>query len=156
VIDTNDVQDSIQRLQKLRTLHIRCQAIYSIGGLDRNSNTYDADFLAMQMQKFANLVFGELYTDKNFSLEVLIVGHLRPLLRDTNAKGIEDSSLREGSCYLPQFCYVRGIQHDLLGRTATTGVPVFRSVLRRTHDHTSILDVDSGVEAWEQWVGQAM
>jgi hypothetical protein len=112
--------------------------------------------LAMQMQKFANLVFGELYTDKNFNLEVLIVGHLRPLLRDTNAKGIEDSSLREGSCYLPQFCYVRGIQHDLLGRTATTGVPVFRSVLRRTHDHTSILDVDSGVEAWEQWVGQAM
>jgi hypothetical protein len=81
-----------------------------MGGLaDENGNRYDAEFLAMQMQKFANLVFGELYMDKNFNLEVLIVGHLKPLVRDTNANGIEDSSLEEGSYYLPQFRYVRGI-----------------------------------------------
>ena len=152
-------QDSIRRLQNLRTLHVRYSEITMLGGLNDElgeSGTYNAEILAMQMQKFANLVFGEFYRNPNFQLEVLIVGHFRPELRDTVAPLVDQDEMDEGVRFLPQFCFARMRQQDLLGRTATTGVPVSRSVLRRTHGYMSILDVDPDMAAWEQWAGRAL
>lgn len=110
----------------------------------------------MQVQKFAILMFGELHQNPDFKLETLIVGHLGPLLHKSNVIELDNGPSVNSEHYLPQFCFVRSRQQNLLGRTETTGIPVSRAVLRRTHDHTSILDVDAGVEAWEQWVGQAI
>jgi hypothetical protein len=149
------MQNSIRRLRNLRTLHIQRPVINMLGGLSEHyGGRWDAELLAMQMQKFANLMFGELYRDPNFNLETLIIGHLGPLLRDSDV--MEDDGVDDQTHYLPQFCFVRSSQKDWLGRTVTTAVAVSRSVLRRKHDCTSILDVDAGVEAWEQWVGQAI
>ncbi|KAH6861196.1 hypothetical protein BKA58DRAFT_449081 [Alternaria rosae] len=148
--------DSIRHLTKLRTLHVHRSLIEMVGGLGHSySSRWDIGIISMQVQKFANLMFGELYQNPNFKLETLIVGHLGPLLRKSNVIELDNGLSVNSEHYLPQFCFVRNRQQDLLGRTATAGVPVSRAVLRRTHDHTSILDVDAGVEAWKQWVGQA-
>lgn len=158
-IKTNKSQDSIRRLQKLRTLHVQCPVVSDMfgswtrrGGYARN----DSQTLATQMQTFANLVYGEFFKNPDFNLEVLIIGHLRPMLRGSMALPAgEEGDLDPGCRYLPQFCFIRSRQEDWLGRTATTGVPVSRSLLRRTHPHVNVLDVDR-VEAFEQWVGQAI
>lgn len=113
--------------------------------------------ISLQVQKFANLLFGELYlTHPDSALETIIVGHLGPLKRKSNAVELGNGREINSQHYLPQFCFVKSRQEDLLGRTATTGVMVSRAVLKRTHDYMDILDVDAGVEAWEQWVGQAI
>ncbi|KAI4941530.1 hypothetical protein J4E91_010706 [Alternaria rosae] len=156
-INLKDFVDSIRHLTKLRTLHVHRSLIEMVGGLGHSySSRWDIGIISMQVQKFANLMFGELYQNPDFKLETLIVGHLGPLLRKSNVIELDNGLSVNSEHYLPQFCFVRSRQQDLLGRTATTGVPVSRAVLRRTHDHTSILDVDAGVEAWEQWVGQAI
>ncbi|KAI4637048.1 hypothetical protein J4E93_010714 [Alternaria ventricosa] len=153
-----DFVNSLRHLPKLRTLHTHRSSISLVGGLGNGyGNRWNTSMISLQVQKFANLVFGELYTvNPDFCLETLIVGHLGPLLRKSNAVELANGREVNSQHYLPQFCFVRSRQEDLLGRTATTGVMVSRAVLKRTHDYMGILDVDAGVEAWEQWVGQAI
>ena len=113
----------------------------------RHPKECDDEQLGMQMQKFANVMFAELYRDPDFKLDALVIGHLAPKKR---AGDVDDRH------FLPQFCFVKGEQQDFMRRTATVAVPVTRAMLRRTHPCTSILDVDPVAEPWEQWVGQAM
>jgi hypothetical protein len=118
-----------------------------MGGLDYHPDKCGQQQLSRQMQRFANLMLAELYRDSDFKLDALVIGHLGP------KRGVDDEDDRH---YLPQFCFVKGEQRDILNRMATVAVPVTRAMLRRTHPHTSILDMYTGVKAWEQWVGQAM
>ncbi|CAN9168756.1 unnamed protein product [Alternaria alternata] len=59
---------------------------------------------------------------------------------------------------LPQQCFVKGEQRDILGRTVAVGVPVTRMMLRATQPYTDILDIDHPRthDAYDAWAGKAM
>jgi hypothetical protein len=119
-----------------------------VGGLMHNNREKcDQELLSMQMQKFANVVFAGLYSDPDPKLDALVIGHLGPKNRT------DDEDDRH---FLPQFYSIKEEQRGIMRRMATVAVSVTRAMLRRTHPYTSILDMEPGVDAWEQWVGQAM
>jgi hypothetical protein len=90
--------------------------------------------LAKQMQKFANMFFGDLYRARCCpSLHILVIGHMANLEKV------------EGGWQMPQFCFVRAEQKDNLNRTVAVGVPISRAILRQTQPCTNILDLDTGV-----------
>jgi hypothetical protein len=81
----------------------------------RHPDECNDEILGMQMQKFANLVFAELYRDPDFKLDALVIGHLGPTKRADD----------HGDWYvMPQFCFVKGEQRNILNRMATVAVPV--------------------------------
>lgn len=138
---------SIRRLRKLRLLHLRVMASDYLGVLGSEPNTdRNLEYLSMQMQKAANMIFADVHQGQAFKLDGLVIGHLTRF---------ED--LREMSTVcLPQFCFVKGQQTDSLNRTVVVGVPVTRAMLRRTHPYTDILDYEPEAAVWENWLGSAV
>jgi hypothetical protein len=59
---------------------------------------------------------------------------------------------------LPQQCFVKGEQRDILGRTVAIGVPVARTTLRATQLYTDILDIDHTRihDSYDAWAGTEM
>ncbi|CAN9140689.1 unnamed protein product [Alternaria alternata] len=83
-------------------------------------------------------------------LDALVIGHLA-----TVEAIITDA---EFVIPLPQQCFVKGEQRDILGRTVAVGVPVTRMMLRATQPYTDILDIDHPRthDAYDAWAGKAM
>ncbi|KAF2833475.1 hypothetical protein CC86DRAFT_451161 [Ophiobolus disseminans] len=131
--------DSLKRLSNLRTLHLLQWNITLVGGLD-DYNSLNTSILVLQMQKFANKLFGDLDRARCYPLlDALVIGHLTRL-----------------ESAMPQFYFVRGEQRDVLNRTVAIGVPVSRAVLRKTQAYTDVLDLDPFSEPWQQWAGRVI
>jgi hypothetical protein len=103
----------------------------------------------MQLQTFANQLFGDLH-GAGAKLDALVIGHLA-----TVEAIITDADF---VIPLPQQCFVKGEQRDILGRTVAVGVPVTRMMLRATQPYTDILDIDHPRthDAYDAWAGKAM
>ncbi|CAN9167811.1 unnamed protein product [Alternaria alternata] len=103
----------------------------------------------VSLQTFANQLFGDLY-GAGAKLDALVIGHLA-----TVEAIITDA---EFVIPLPQQCFVKGEQRDILGRTVAVGVPVTRMMLRATQPYTDILDIDHPRthDAYDAWAGKAM
>lgn len=98
----------------------------------------------MQLQRAANKIFGDVHRGQDFKLDALVFGHLTWL------------DQQQVEIPIPQHCFVRGQQTDSLNRTVPVGIPVTRTMLRRTHPYTDILVLDPVDFVWEHWAGRAM
>jgi hypothetical protein len=57
-----------------------------MAGLTSHPDRCNDEQLGMQMQKFANVMFAELYRDPDFRLDALVIGHLGPKKRAGDAE----------------------------------------------------------------------
>ncbi|CAN9467475.1 unnamed protein product [Alternaria alternata] len=144
------VSQSLRRFPQLRLLHLHVPDCDRLGRSEHNSNAgWDSSILSMQLQTFANQLFGDLY-GAGAKLDALVIGHLA-----TVEAIITDADF---VIPLPQQCFVKGEQRDILGRTVAVGVPVTRMMLRATQPYTDILDIDHPRthDAYDAWAGKAM
>lgn len=77
----------------------------------------------MQIQIVASRIFSDLHKSHSCpNLGVLVMGHMTHW---------EPESHDYGYGALPQFCFVKGEQKDVLGRKKVVGVPAARGVVKR-------------------------
>ncbi|RYO11924.1 hypothetical protein AA0111_g12701 [Alternaria arborescens] len=141
---------SLRRFPQLRLLHLHVPDCDRLGRSEHNSNAeWDSSILSMQLQTFANQLFGDLH-GAGAKLDALVIGHLA-----TVEAIITDADF---VIPLPQQCFVKGEQRDILGRTVAVGVPVTRMMLHATQPYTDILDIDHPRthDAYDAWAGKAM
>lgn len=141
---------SLSKVKQLRLLHLHVPDCDRLGRSEHNSNAeWDSSILSMQLQTFANQLFGDLH-GAGAKLDALVIGHLA-----TVEAIITDADF---VIPLPQQCFVKGEQRDILGRTVAVGVPVTRMMLRATQPYTDILDIDHPRthDAYDAWAGKAM
>jgi hypothetical protein len=94
----------------------------------------------MHLQNFANRFFSELCRLRCCPLlDALVIGHACAL---------------EPESPLPQSCFIKAEQKDVLGRTNAVGVLVSRAMVRLTQQDTDVLDLDSLAGAWNGWAAR--
>jgi lysine/ornithine N-monooxygenase len=95
-------------------------------------------------QRFADEFFRYFHNqDSCRQLKALVIGSL-------NYPGVRDSNGTLQKC-LPQYCYVKGVQADIMDRSIVVAVRVIRAQLRYTESYADILDCDPESE----WLGDA-
>ncbi|KAI4941529.1 hypothetical protein J4E91_010705 [Alternaria rosae] len=135
----------LREFRELRLLHLCLPHSRQMG---RSENEWDPALLVLQLQTFANRFFE--FIGPESKLDALVIGHVATL------KSPENPPVHRRP--LPQQCFLRGEQRDILGRTVPVAVPVTRMMLRETQPYTDILEVDhhSAADNWEAWATRAM
>ncbi|KAI4643233.1 uncharacterized protein J4E78_009959 [Alternaria triticimaculans] len=130
--------------REVRLLHLRVPHCVRMG---QSKHGWDPALLILQLQTFANRVFEFLGPESK--LDALVIGHVATLRNPENLDLVRP---------LPQQCFLRGEQRDILGRTVPVAVPVTRMMLRETQPYTDILEVDyrTAADEWEAWATRTM
>ncbi|KAJ4362782.1 hypothetical protein N0V95_001274 [Ascochyta clinopodiicola] len=161
--------DGIARLRSLRMLHLRYPHETGAGQWDPCMSAMEEQQgymreLSQTMQYIASEIFLKLekieeQTGSRHQLDTLVIGHLTPLRQTT------------GDCSLPQHCFIKaapavaGAGREILSpwvsptdpaTCVSRAEPVSRAMLRQLRSYTEILDLDPGVEPFEQWAGRAL
>ena len=141
---TNIYQTWIGYFREVRLLHLRVPHCVRMG---QSKHGWDPALLILQLQTFANRVFEFLGPESK--LDALVIGHVATLRNPENLDLVRP---------LPQQCFLRGEQRDILGRTVPVAVPVTRMMLRETQPYTDILEVDyrTAADEWEAWATRTM
>jgi hypothetical protein len=135
---SNAHQDSVRNLSNLRIVHISQQRF--LGHPERGTFMVRESNLALELsqfhaQRFADAFFRYFHThDLYRQLKALVIGSL-------NYPGFRDPNGTLQKC-LPQYCYVKGVQTDIMGRSIVVAVRVTRSQLRYQESYADILDCD--------------
>jgi hypothetical protein len=129
-------------------LHLHVPDCDRLGRSEYNFNAdWDSSILSLQLQTFANRLFGDLH-EAGSKLHALVIGHLATV----------EAIITDGDFVIPlsQQCYIKGEQRDILGRTVAVGVPVTRTMLRATQPYTDILDIDHPRthDAYDAWASR--
>ncbi|KAJ4301310.1 hypothetical protein N0V90_003401 [Kalmusia sp. IMI 367209] len=158
---------NIAQLRDLRTLHLRFPHELQSSGCDPYS--YDREEIESYLNDVAEslrLIASEIFlkldkfsaeTKLQHRLDTIVIGHFTTLRQPTS------------KCSLPQHCFVKS---ETMGesdespseRSSHTGLndrvfranPISRSMLRRSRSHLEILEIDIGVEPFEQWAGRVL
>ncbi|CAN9182387.1 unnamed protein product [Alternaria alternata] len=138
----------ITLLDFLQALSLSNHNLQSLSIYCDEFETLQWDGVASDLLQWVSL-FGDLH-GAGAKLDALVIGHLA-----TVEAIITDADF---VIPLPQQCFVKGEQRDILGRTVAVGVPVTRMMLRATQPYTDILDIDHPRthDAYDAWAGKAM
>jgi hypothetical protein len=133
-------QELLQKAPNLRVIHLRQPNVVTVADyyeLDcMRMRLESGDAYAFCMQQWASAFFEYLHTRRWCTrLRALVI---RCHVVDTKRSSREDRRVR----YVPQCCYVKGFQTDMLGRSGVVAVPVTRAILRASEPWADILDYD--------------
>jgi hypothetical protein len=134
-------------LPDLQMLHLRQSNMVMVDALN-NTDSHNGAAFTFALQSAANAIFDRV---QSFgwcpNLKALVLGSNVP------TPPPENGMLEEEKMYIPQHCFIKGFQTDIMGRTTAVGVPVSKAVLRHVSPFADILDFDQ--ERARQFDGEA-